>query len=198
MKTGALKALLTRDRLLWYRQGLVDAVEAVAWSKAADTLLAENNKVRAGKPSVFRTPLGTFRLGVWGRTRSPVRTEPQAELHPRLLAALGQVAAEVRALAAEFKGLSDYVLGEATTLELQTVSALVKAATDELERYDRPLLREINAATKEILPGGTLFHVDEHWALLWEKIEPDAETARRVREDPGNWIPPSIGPTLAR
>jgi len=34
--------------------------------------------------------------------------------------------------------------------------------------------------------------VERRWALVWEEIEEDEETARRIREDPEKWVPVSF------
>ena len=39
--------------------------------------------------------------------------------------------------------------------------------------------------------GSGVFHVDDRWALVWENIEENAETLRRIRETPLEFIPSS-------
>ena len=46
-------------------------------------------------------------------------------------------------------------------------------------------------------PDGVILPVEERWALVWEEVEEDAETARRVRADPEDWQPMSVDRTLA-
>jgi hypothetical protein len=46
-------------------------------------------------------------------------------------------------------------------------------------------------------PPGALLPVEEQWALVWEEVEEDEETARRVRADPENWEPLSVDRLLA-
>ncbi len=49
---------------------------------------------------------------------------------------------------------------------------------------------------KRRLPVGrapyVVFPVEERCALVWEEVEEDQETARRMREDPEGWHPPSV------
>ena len=40
--------------------------------------------------------------------------------------------------------------------------------------------------------GGSVFPVEPRWALVWEDIEENLETARRVRQDPESWVPVSF------
>ena len=39
--------------------------------------------------------------------------------------------------------------------------------------------------------NGAILPVDKQWALVWEDVEENAETARRIREDPVDFIPAS-------
>ena len=68
-----------------------------------------------------------------------------------------------------------------------TVKPLINWALRELTEYDRPLLREVVSGSREGTPAGAIYPVDERWALVWEDVEEDPETSRRVREDPTNW-----------
>ena len=81
---------------------------------------------------------------------------------------------------------------------MTTAKVLVAWGFRELEEYDRPLLREIiNGMKEEVPPVGAILPVDERWALVWEDVEEDPETARRVREDPEYWQPVSVDRMLA-
>ena len=39
------------------------------------------------------------------------------------------------------------------------------------------------------LATGAILPVDERWALVWEDIAENPETARRIQEDPQGWMP---------
>ncbi len=194
---GAVKSmLLERDRLLWYRRGLMDVAEAIVFGDAAKPLLVGNRNMKPGRPVVVRAGLGTVRLGVWGRRRLPVSDEPQAELNPKLLEALDSLVAQARAQAAECKAVAAYVLEETKAMELQTVGPVAEQAVREIAQYDRPLLREIVEGKATGPPPGAVFPVEERWTLDWEAIEPDSETTQRVRKDPNGWVPRWVEETL--
>ena len=37
-------------------------------------------------------------------------------------------------------------------------------------------------------PHGSIFHVEDRWALNWQEIDEDEDAACRVRKDPEDWI----------
>jgi hypothetical protein len=43
--------------------------------------------------------------------------------------------------------------------------------------------------TEAELATGAILPVDKRWALVWEDIAENPETARRIREDPQGWTP---------
>ncbi|MFQ6028956.1 MAG: hypothetical protein ACE5Q6_15860 [Dehalococcoidia bacterium] len=55
--------------------------------------------------------------------------------------------------------------------------------------YDRPTLQDLMEHGDQGLPSGAILPVDERWALVWEEVEENEETARRVRESPEGLIP---------
>ena len=184
--------LLERDRLLWYRRGLMDVAEAIVFGDAAGPLLVRNLNVKPGQPLVVQAGLGRLRLGVWGRRRSPAGKEPDAELAPQLLEALDALASKARAQASECKAVAAYVRREAQWMELQGLPTLAQQAVDVVAGHDRPLLREVVGGTAKGPPAGALFPVEERWGLVWEEVEEDQETARRIGEAPEGWRPPSV------
>ena len=67
----------------------------------------------------------------------------------------------------------------------------------EISEYDRPLLREVVSGAREGIPEGAIYPLEERWALVWEHVEEDPETSRRVREDPTNWESMAVNRLLA-
>ena len=113
--------LLERDRYLWYRRGLIDAVEAIVWGKAAEALLVCNPNLTPGKPLQLRAGLGALRLGVWGRSRVPVTDKGHdAELASPLLETLDLLVGNLRKKAAACKALASYVESECAVLRMES------------------------------------------------------------------------------
>ncbi len=188
--------LLGRDRILWYCRGVGDLEEDLVFSSSAKPLLVENPNLKPGRPLEICTLLATVRLGVWGKRRMPVGKKPGVELTATAEQILDAHAGSIRELAAECKALARYVEEEARAMGMGTMETMARAAVQRLIQYDRPLLRDIMAGVEGRPPTGAVFPVEERWALVWEEVEEDAETARRVREDPANWQPPSVDPML--
>ena len=65
--------------------------------------------------------------------------------------------------------------------------SLAEWTVQEISEYDRPLLREVVSGAREGIPEGAIYPLEERWALVWEHVEEDPETSRRVRENPTNW-----------
>ena len=103
----------------------------------------------------------------------------------------------VRQRASECKALAAYVEEEAEAMEMGTVKPLIHWALRELKEYDRPLLREVVSGARGGIPEGAIYLVEESWALVWEDVEEDPETSRRVREDPTNWESMEVDRLLA-
>ena len=52
--------------------------------------------------------------------------------------------------------------------------------------YEEPLERIV--AEKADPPTVGIFPVDSRWALEWDEVEEESETARCLRENPDEWI----------
>jgi hypothetical protein len=183
--------LLLRDRILWYWRGVLDLQESLVFGHGK-ALLEDNPNVKPGKTMELGTMAGAVRLGVSGKDRLPFGKSLGAEMRERMQETLDLNAKGIRQLAAEGKALGRYLTEEAQAMELSTVGPFVADLLDELREYDRPLLKEIAQGKAPALPPGALFPVDQRWALVWEDIQEDAETARRVRADPDGWQPKSV------
>ena len=119
-------------------------------------------------------------------------------MNPKTEEVLTVLSSAVRIQAGECKALRRYLEEEGEAMGMTTVKMLVAWGIRELEEYDRPLLREIINGKKEAAsPGGAILPVDVRWALVWEDVEEDPETARRVRADPEDWQPLSVDRMLA-
>jgi hypothetical protein len=182
--------LLLRDRVLWYQRGVQDLEEALVFQHGK-VLLGQNPNVKPGKPLELRTLLGVVRLGVSGKERLPFGRKLGVELSAGMAEVLEVYRQVIHQQAGEVKALARYVMEEVEALRLVTMGPLVALALDELRAYDRPLLREMDPEEPRH-PSGAILPVEERWALVWEDVEEDAETARRVREDPEGWQPLSV------
>ncbi len=188
--------LLSRDRILWYWRGVLDVEQALVFSHGP-ALLQENLNVKPGKPLEIHTLVGVVRLGVLGKDRLPFGRRLGAEVSEKMQEILGLYAQMVRQRASECKALAAYVEEEAEAMEMGTVKPLIHWALRELKEYDRPLLREVVSGAREGIPEGAIYPVEERWALVWEDVEEDPETSRRVREDPTNWESMEVDRLLA-
>jgi hypothetical protein len=182
--------LLHCDRLLWYRDALKRLEEAIVFGKAAKPLLIDNPNLKAGKPLEIRTLFATFRLGVWGRkNRFPFPKEGSVELAEEFLEVLDILVARIRATAGELKAVYRYITEEARSLGLETSEGLAVFVLRRIVEYDRPTAKDIMQGEEAELASGAILPVDERWALVWEEIEENPETARCIREDPQEWAP---------
>ncbi|HZA23901.1 MAG TPA: hypothetical protein VFA32_15085 [Dehalococcoidia bacterium] len=182
--------LLHRDRLLWYRDALKRLEEAIVFGKAAKPLLIDNPNLKAGKPLEIRTLFATFRLGVWGRkNRFPFPKEGSVELTEEFLEALDLPVARIRATAGELKAVYRYIIEEARSLGLETAEGRAVFVLRRIVEYDRPTAKDILQGEAAELARGAILPVDERWALVWEEIAENPETAKRIREDPQGWMP---------
>jgi hypothetical protein len=182
--------LLHRDRLLWYRDALKRLEEAIVFGKAAKPLLGDNPNVIAGKPLEIRTLFATFRLGVWGRKhRLPFPRDGGVELAEEFLDVLDLLVARIRAVAGELKAVYRYVIEEARSLGLETVEGRAIYVLRRIVEHDRPTAKDIMQGAEAELANGAILPVDERWALVWEDIAENPETARPIREEPQEWMP---------
>jgi hypothetical protein len=182
--------LLHRDRLLWYRDALKRMEEAIVFGKAAKPLLIDNPNLKAGKPLEIRTLFATFRLGVWGRkNRFPFPRDGSVELAEEFLEVLDILVASIRAVAGELKALYRYIIEEVHSLGLETSEGRAVFVLRRIVEHDRPTARDIMQGEEAEFPTGAILPVDERWALVWEDIAENPETARRIREDPQEWTP---------
>ena len=178
--------LLQRDRILWYWRGVLDMQEALVL-KHGKVLLEKNPNVEPRKPLEIRTLVGMVRLGVSGKDRLPFGRRLGAEVSQKMEEIIDLYAQEIRQQASECKALAAYVEEEGDAVEMATVKPLTQWTHQGLKKYDRPLLREVVSGAREGTPEGAIYPVEERWALVWEDVEEDLETSRRVREDPTNW-----------
>ena len=178
--------LLLRDRILWYWRGVLDVQQSLLFSHGA-ALLEKNSNVKPGKPLEIRTLVGVVRLGVSGKERLPFGRKLGAKVSQEMEEILDLYAQAIRQLAGECKVLAGYVEEETGAMGMTVVGSLYDWALGELRDYDRPLTREVINGKKVGLPQGSIFPVEERWALVWDDLEEDPETSRQVRGDPTNW-----------
>ncbi len=158
------------------------------FGKAAKPLLIDNPNLKAGKPLEIRTLFATFRLGVWGRkNRFPFSRDGSVELAEEFLEALDLLVARIRATVDELKAVYRYIIEEARSLGLETVEGHAVFVLRRIVEHDRPTAKDIMQGAE--LATGAILPVDERWALVWEDIAENPETARRIREDPQEWTP---------
>ena len=195
----ARRQLLERDRILWFERALVEMEEAIVFDPAvANALLVKNPNLKPGEPLEIRAFLGTVRLGVWGKKkRSPIGKPSGVQLDERIVEVLGLLVGRVRRLAGEVKAIYSYLIEESRAVGIDFLEGFATVAVRQISEYDRPLLedllheREDGAPPSEAWRRESVFPVDRRWALVWEEIEEDAETARRIRDDPEDWVPAS-------
>ncbi len=197
---GEVKSqLLLRDRILWYERALIDIEEAIILNPAiAGPLLVKNPSLKPDEPLEIRLVLGTVRLGVWGRKkRSPFGKMDGVQLDERVAEALQDHIGHVRRAASEIKAIHSYLVEESRAIGLEFMEGVATGVARQISEYDRPLLEDLlqemrnGAPTSYASERQSVFPVDKDRALVWEEIEEDAETARRIRDDPEHWVPAS-------
>ena len=210
--------LLNRDRVLWYLHGLEELDEAISFdifdSGVSKALLIDNPNLKPGKPLEIRVTLATVRLGVWGKKRIPVGAKSGVQPEAKVTGILSLYAAGIRANAGVVKALFQHVTQEARAMGLDFMRGLAIEIVDEVAKYDRSmkqivreseerfakwerkgltheerLQRIVNEEPQPLAP--CIFPVDDRWALEWDEIGEDEETARRLREDPEALLPSS-------
>ena len=209
------KNLLKRDSLLWYREALVRMEEAISLDTfdtgVSKALLVDNPALKPGKPVDIAVPFATVRLGVWGRKRNPVSDHGGVEFAKECVDALDRGTDTIRSLARVLKALHRYVTEEAGEMGLEGVQEMAGAAVEEVAGHDLTMkkiqrsmdererrwdeegltygerLQRIVAEELEPLADG-IFPVDAQWALEWDEVEEDSETARFLRENPEEWM----------
>ena len=142
--------------------------------------------------SQFCRTLPRIRLGVWGKQRLPVGKESGAQLNERVIEALEAHVRRVREMAAELKAIHRYAVEESRALELDFLEGYANVAVRQVSEYDRPLIEDLmsNDGGASDSPQ-SLFPTERRWALVWEDVQENPETARRIREDPEGWVPVS-------
>ncbi len=187
---GAKTQLLMRDRILWFYRALVEVEEAIIFDPdVAGPLLVENKNLKPGRPLTLRVLFADVTLGVWGRKkRLPVGKAPGVRLNERVIEALDGHTGRIRQIAGEMKALHRYLLEESRALELEYIEGFCSMVVSQVSDHDRPLLQDMGETVEQGHHPDSLFPVDDRWALVWEEVEEDAETARRVRADPEDWV----------
>ena len=209
------KNLLKRDSLLWYREAIVRLEEAISLDTfdtgVSKALLVDNPALKPGKPVDIAVPFATVRLGVWGRKRNPVSDHGGVEFAGEFVDALDRGTDTIRSLARILKSLHSYVTKEAGELGLEGVGEMAGAAVGEVAGHDltmKKIQRSMDerarrwdgegltyeerlqriVAEEADPPADSIFPVDSRWALEWNEVEEDSETARFLRENPDEWI----------
>jgi hypothetical protein len=209
------KNLLKRDSLLWYREALVRMEEAMSLDTfdtgVSKTLLVDNPALKPGKPVGIAVPFATVRIGVWGRKRNPISDHGGVEFGGEFVDALDRGTDTIRSLARVLKALHSYVTEEAGELGLEGVREMANAAVDEVAGHDltmKKIQRSMDerarrwdgegltyeerlqriVAEEADPPADGIFPVDAQWALEWDEVEEDSETARCLSENPDEWM----------
>ena len=208
------KNMLKRDSLLWYREALVRMEEAISLDTfdtgVSKALLVDNPALKPGKPVDIAVPFATVRLGVWGRKRNPVSDHGRVEFAAEFMDTLDRGTDTIRSLARVLKAIHRYVTEEADEMGLEGVLEMADAAVEEVAGHDLTMKKiqrsmderarrwdEEGLTYEERLqrivaeeadpPADSIFPVDSRWALEWDEVEEDSETARFLRENPDEW-----------
>ena len=221
---GLVKMLLERDRLLWYYAALNYLEQEITFDVggkgASRTLIADNPNLKPNKPVEIKVPFVTILLGVWGKKRSPISSKGGVTLDKEIIEILDSFAEAIRLKAAETKAVFNYVIEESETMGLDLITGMAIECVKEVATHDRSFKR-ISAEsekrfaewkkeglthdeimdcilTSEAIPqGGSVFPVEDRWALEWDEIEEDPEIAKRIRKDPDEWASTMSGDGLS-
>ena len=80
------------------------------------------------------------------------------------------------------------------TLLVRRCEGLANASIHDVVTHDvvlEDLVGDVDDDGARAAPG-SIFPVNERWAVTWRSVEADGETLRRVREDLVDWRPPSL------
>ena len=208
-----VKLLLKRDRLLWYAAALNHFEQEISFDIGgftSETLLVNNPNLKPNKPVEIKVLLATIRLGVWGKQRSPISSKGGVALNREAIEILDSFPEGIRLKAAESKTVFNYVIEECETMGMDIIAGMAIEYVSEVATHDRSFKRislesegrlarwkaeglvheEIikRILTSDSSPkGGSVFPVEDRWALEWNEIEEDAEIAKRIKKDPGEW-----------
>ena len=167
--------------------------------------------MKPGKPVDIAVPFATVRLGVWGGKRNPVSDHGGVEFAAEFVDTLDRGTDTIRSLARVLKALHRYVTEEADEMGLEGVQEMANAAVEEVAGHDltmKKIQRSMDErarrwdgegliyeerlqriVTEELEPSADgMFPVDARWALEWDEVEEDSETARFLRENPEEWM----------
>ncbi len=186
--------LLLRDRILWFQRALLEAEDRLLFEPTTGrALLVDNPNLKPGQPLILELTLASMKLGVWGRKRCPVGKATGVELHDRIIEALEIHARRIRDLAADVKAVYRHIVEESQELGLGFIAGYASLLVDQVSGYDRLLPGKAEDGALEGVAkwdiGECIFPVERRWALIWQEVEENAETARRIREDPEDWWP---------
>ena len=90
-----------------------------------------------------------------------------------------------------------YLVKESRAIGLDFMEGIAIVVVRQISEYDRPLIEDMLGRVKDgsgpsdAWRRESVFPVDKGWALVWEEVEENAETARRIREDPADCVPAS-------
>jgi len=180
-----------------------------------------NLNLKPNKPVEVSIPFATIRLGVWGRKRRPFGKESGVKLNESTEETLDMFAEGIRRKAGELKAVFNYVFEEAKVMGLDFMAGTAVACVKEVATHDRSFKRLANESKERFAKweeegisneerldrilhedreplGGSIFPVEDRWALEWDEIDEDKETAKRIREDPVDWTPASHEHDLER
>lgn len=133
-------------------------------------------------------------MGCGGENPHPFPRDGRAELNPQLLEVLDLYAARIRSMAGEIKAVYRYITEEAQSMGLEFMQGWATLLVMNIVEYDRPIASDLLEGVEQDqptipdilvrvprLPAGAIFLADERWALVWEDVEENPETARRLR-----------------
>ena len=209
--------LLNRDRMLWYYRGIKDVFQELVFRPASAPLLQDNLKLKPGTLLEIKTALVTLRIGACGRNRSPLpQNGDSVVFNESAAAALDECIDQIRREAAEAKAVFSHVIEESKAQGLEHAVGIAKGLIGRIASWDEPTTHNVlkqlekrraqwdnegsaydgrDRRVPEEQPsvrGQGVFPAPKRWELEWGEITEDADTARRIREDPVRWGPPSL------
>ena len=67
---------------------------------------------------------------------------------------------------------------------LEFMEGATVATVKEIADHGAPIAEDVSNGWAGLLYVGSIFPEEERWALVWERVEENPETARRIRNDP--------------
>ena len=178
--------LYQRDRLLWYIHAVEEIEEHLVFNSQ---LFNDNPNVKPNKPVIIKTTFADIHLGL-NKKREIVDKDMGVKVHPLAHDALITIIERIRRLCGEMKAIYNFIEEEAKAIKMDFLSGFSKLLIHQYATWDSVIIGHDRIIYQDNTNnrGTLLFPVKAEYALVWDDIEPNPESVKRIKADPANWI----------